>query len=83
MAIIKGEYKEAGCFGYQINFSDGYKGTFIAGEDGWRSEKEGKRYLNGIQRELNKFVASQLNLFIDTYLNKNALISLKKSTLSL
>jgi hypothetical protein len=64
MAVIKGEYKEAEYFGYKISFSDGFKGMFVAGEDGWRSEKEAKLYLESIKRELNRFVAQQLNKFI-------------------
>ncbi len=59
-----GEYKKGEHFGYQVNFSDGFKPLFIAMENGWWCEDEAKPYLTGVAKELNRFVAIQLNKFI-------------------
>ncbi len=63
-ATIMGEYKKGDRFGYQVNFSDGYKPLFIALEETWWCEPAAESYLEAIRRELNLFIAHQVREWI-------------------
>jgi hypothetical protein len=68
MASVKGEYNSEDYFGYQIIFSDGFKGKFMAIDEAWCCDRPAKIYLHAVCNELNKFVALQLKRFINANL---------------